>query len=367
MRAWRWLGPGALLVALGAVSACEEPEAPVGPPRCEPEREHELDRKLKLAFKALALGETDEARNLFHAVLAEEPDHPEAQLGLRLSSGRQSIEPAPDAQEPAPGEAPPKGGARERGEVRHAVAVSGQWVPFGVAVDATRWRFEELRALAPLRRERDGGGVVHGYYRARHRDGRPTPVEDAARLSERVDLIVLHDTHTRTAREAVVELEGAGGSTHFIVDWDGAIYQVLDLAWEANHSQRAAIDARSVSIDLVNPVELGDAPGLPDEAEARGEHRPLSEFVVLQNDEVQQWGYTAAQIASLERLVRALGALLPGVPMRVPAEGGGVPRRALPEPDALDGVIGHLHVSRRAQDPGAGFPWEAFSAAIGRP
>lgn len=367
-RPWLAAGRGARAALLAAALfapclACEDPEIPVGPPRCEPEHEHEVDRRLKLGFKALVMGETERARALFQAVLNEEPIHPEAQLGMRLLQGKQAIEPAlPDAggDTQTPGN---DGGLEE-----HAgrIQVAGRWLPLAIPVDAERWRFEELRALAPLRKARDGAGGVFNYYRERKPEGVAVGATDGDALVQAVDLIVLHDTHTRTAREAVVELEGRGGSTHFMIDWDGAVYQLLDLVWEANHSQLAAVDVRSVSIDLVNPVELGTKPGLPDEAEDRGEHRPLSDFARIQNEEVQQWGYTSAQLKSLELLVRALGKVLPRVPLRVPGEGA-VPRSILGAPDEARGVIGHVHVSRRAQDPGAGFPWEAFDRALRAP
>ncbi len=344
----------ALLLAL-ACCACDEPEVPVGPPRCEPEREHEIDRRLKLGFKALATGDQERARSEFQAVLAEEPMHPEAQLGMRVLGGATPIEPAPkDGAAPT---APPP-------EPASSIEIGGAPRAFGVPVQTGRWRFEELRALGPLRHARDGAGPRHTYYRERTIDGRA--ITDAAALTAAVDLIVLHDTHTRTARDAIVELEGSGGSTHFIIDWDGTVYQVLDLLWEANHTQLAPIDARSISVDLVNPVDLGAKPGLPDEAEARGEHRPLSDFVRVQREEVQHWGYTEAQLTSLEDLVRALGKQFPEVPMRV-APPAPIARGTVEAPDELRGIIGHLHVSRRSQDPGAGFPWEAFDQAIRAP
>lgn len=356
----RWWVAVLLGVVAGQASACEEPDVPIGPPRCEPEREHELDRRLKLAFKALLMGEPERAREELGAVLAVDATHPEARLGMRLAEGRQAI----GGSLPAPAEAAPSGGDGAR-----AVALAGTWVDVGLAVDARRWRFEELRELARLRKARDGVGAVYEHFRARSGGDQPIATTDPEAVRAAVDLIVLHDTHTRTAREAVVELEGRGGSTHFVIDWDGAVYQTLDLAWEANHSQQGPIDVRSVSIDLVNPVELEDKPGLPDDVEARGEHRPLSDFVRIQSEEVQQWGYTEAQLASLEALVRALGKVLPRVPMQVPrgATGATVPRAVLEDPERVRGVVGHLHVSRRAADPGAGFPWEAFAKALRAP
>jgi N-acetyl-anhydromuramyl-L-alanine amidase AmpD len=117
----------------------------------------------------------------------------------------------------------------------------------------------------------------------------------------------------------------------------------------------------------VNPVELGEEPGLPQAAEDSGIHRPLSDFVVVQGEEVQQWGYTASQLTSLVALVQALGHQLPRIEMRVPGDGrGAVPRGMVSDMDALIGIIGHLHVARRAMDPGAGFGWEAFARAIGQ-
>ncbi len=352
-RAASWVHAAWLAVALAG--ACDDPEVPVGPPRCEPEHEHEVDRRLKLGFKALATRDPERARIEFQAVLNQEPMHPEAQLGMRILGGATPIEPAP------------KDGAAPTGppvETPAAIAVAGEQRAFPVPVETGRWRFEELRALGPLRYARDGAGPQHTYYRERNVGGRA--ISDESALTESLDLIVLHDTHTRTARDAVVELEGSGGSTHFIIDWDGTVYQVLDLIWEANHTQLAAIDARSVSIDLVNPVDLGTKPGLPDEAEARGEHRPLSDFVRVQREEVQHWGYTEAQLTSLEALVRALGKQFPRIPMRVAAPAP-IARAMVDAPDELRGILGHLHVSRRSQDPGGGFPWEAFDQAIRAP
>ena len=89
----------------------------------------------------------------------------------------------------------------------------------------------------------------------------------------------------------------------------------------------------------------------------------------LQGEEVQQWGYTDAQIASLEKLVRELGRIFPRIILKVPRDAeGAVPRKVLRGPLGREpfGVVGHLHVSPRAVDPGAGFPWEAFAKAIGQ-
>lgn len=351
-------------IAANVGVACDDAEAPMGPPRCEPEREHELDRRLKLGFKALALGQRDEARDLFKRLLVDEPGHPEGLLGQRLAAGME------------PGQS--SGGAgpsrligpevKAAPESVGAIVVAGVAVPVDLVVDSTRWRFEELRELAKGRAKRDGSGNVFSYFAARKQGGAAIP-ETREAVEAVVDLVVLHDTRTVTARDSIVELEGAGGSSHFVIDWDGKVFQTLDLLWEGNHSKVAETDRRSIAIDLVNPVVLGTSPGLPQEAEDKGEHRPLSEFVVVQGEEVQQWGYTDAQIASLEKLVRELGRVFPRIILKVPRDAdGAVPRKVLRGPLGREpfGVVGHLHVAPRAVDPGAGFPWEDFAKAIER-
>lgn len=362
-----------LVGAAAVLGACDDAEVPMGPPRCEPEREHELDRRLKLGFKALALGQRDQARDLFKQLLADEPGHPEGLLGQRLAAGME-----PSQLSGGVGANGDRGGVRPSGligpEVKApptgigAILVAGVEVPVDLVVDATRWRFEELRELAKLRAKRDGSGNVFTYFAARKQGGKAIP-ETREALDAVVDLVVLHDTRTVTARDSIVELEGAGGSSHFVIDWDGKVFQTLDLLWEGNHSKVAETDRRSIAIDLVNPVVLGTLPGLPQEAEDKGEHRPLSEFVQLQGEEVQQWGYTDAQITSLEKLVRELGRIFPRIILKVPRDAeGAVPRKVLRGPLGREpfGVVGHLHVSPRAVDPGAGFPWEAFAKAIGQ-
>ncbi|MFO0748376.1 MAG: N-acetylmuramoyl-L-alanine amidase [Myxococcota bacterium] len=336
---------------VGALGACDEAEAPLGPPRCEPPRELVLERFLKEGFRALAEGHADEAKIRFNAVLVEESAHPEALFGMRLSQHGAGIAPST---------------ASDAGPSHGSVVIAGQVVPVGLAVDTSRFRFEDVQMRRHYAREHDLDDVklpMDGWYENRlTKEGVRIEGNDREAVARAVDLVVLHDTRTLDALEAMAQMEASGGSTHFVIDWDGAVYQTLDLAWEANHSHRDAIDHRSVSIDLVNPVVLESAP-LPPAAKSAGVERPLSEFVVVQGQEVQEWGYTAEQLAALKKLLRALGDVLPAVPLRVPrdaAAGDKVPRQFVPGLGDFVGVLGHLHLSPTATDPGPGFDWEAF-------
>lgn len=364
-----------LVVATGALVSvgCEdEPDLPVGPPRCEPARELEVERRLKEGFRALFEGDAARAKQSFEAVEKDDPNHPESQLGLRLASrlerGRGG------------GLLPSQLGveAESIGQpgTERALVVAGERVPVEVAVNVERYRFEELSALARLRSGADATRAAR--FGERTRSGLAVPSGDRAAVSSAVDLVVLHDTRTQTARAAIVELEAAGATTHFIIDWDGAIYQTLDLGLMAEHTGDASTDARAVGVHLVNPVELDQSPELPARLphelprmvlEARDglARRSESEAVLLNGVEARHWSYTSAQLESLGRLVRALGRVLPQVPAAVPRDTAGrVPTRVFDGAASFSGVLGHLHLSAGALDPGAGFPWEDFAGGLSR-
>ncbi|TNF37120.1 MAG: N-acetylmuramoyl-L-alanine amidase [Deltaproteobacteria bacterium] len=346
------------LVMLVASAGCDAPATPTGPPRCEPQEELGVERRLKEGFRALAEGDRDAAAATFELLLGDEPGHPEALLGLRMTTrGDQVVRPRPRATAPAP---------------KGHLLIAGQAVPVDFEVHGERYRFEERKAM--LEMAKDKGLVpeqppIPHWYRARtDAAGRRVDPNDRAAVVDDIDLVVLHDTHTLTAREAFVYLGTTSGSTHFYIDWDGTIFQTLDLGWEANHVAMTRIDRRSIAIDLVNPVDITSQPPLPAEAAEAGVTRPLSEFLHVQGEETQKWGYTEAQMTSLVRLVRALVELCPKVPAQVPrtldGSGTSVPRRSLGDDSEPVGVVGHLHLFSRATDPGPGFDWEGFGDAI---
>ena len=73
-----------LVLALLALSACEEPPVPSGPANCEPPEELLIERNLKDGFRAAAEGTLEAADVAFRSVLELAPDHPEARAGQRL-------------------------------------------------------------------------------------------------------------------------------------------------------------------------------------------------------------------------------------------------------------------------------------------
>ncbi len=338
-----------------ALTACDDAQVPVGPPRCEPPDELVLERGLKRGFRALAEGDRGAARGAFEAVLGREAQHPEALAGMRALSGHAPRRDADTA---------------DSGGSGGTVVVAGAARRVALPINTERYRFEEMRAQARLAKEMGldhSNRAIHGYFRER-RDNAEAPIDpgDADAVASRVDLVVLHDSLSQTARASHVRLADGGGSSHFTIDYDGQVYQNLDVAWEATHSGDAAIDARSISVDLVNPVTV-DHPPLPADAKLDRFARPLSDFVAIHGRELQHWSYTAPQLESLTVLLRELVRIMPRLPAKVPQDGR-APRAMLRDrATTFQGVIGHLHVSPRAVDPGAGFDWVWLAETLSGP
>ncbi len=336
-----WVAALALL-AIAVVGSCAVEESPAGPPRCEPSVELEVERGLKQGYKALVARDPRTARKAFAAVVKRARHHPEAQSGLRQA----------ERLERAVGQL----------NTRMAVMLAGHPVAVAASVNSERMRYEEEMARRALRGRVDGGRP----------DTRPVPFQtrkkgsgdvvgalDAPSARHAIELIVLHDTFTSDARMFFVESSEEGKSTHFLIDYDGTIYQTLDLGYAAQHTGIADVDRRSVDISIVNPVDE-DRPALPSGVTAFARH--LSPKTMRHGRELRQWGYTKTQMRSLRQLVNGLIRVLPQVPSRL-ARGpeGAVRRRLLPDHGkGFRGVVGHAQLSDKANDPSVALDWDTL-------
>lgn len=204
-------------------------------------------------------------------------------------------------------------------------------------------------------------------------------------LKEVVHLVVLHTDCTRNSKQCYMVLVNRGLSTHFMIDWDGTIYQATDVIHCAAHAG-GGVNMQSVGIDLNNlllPFHPGD-PDKPYRVAVGAGHdeqfqdplyrRPEAsefEYMKLQNSVIRSYGYTDQQYQALTALLRALSAELPllspsteedenPIPRHPMDEKGKVIATALQDGDAQGwrGVLGHWHITPGKWDPGPGFDWD---------
>lgn len=201
-----------------------------------------------------------------------------------------------------------------------------------------------------------------------HRYVRPGVEADAEHVLTHRDFIhqvVLHTDLTPDSRAAFDVLLSKSLSDHFAIDWDGTIYQMLDVVWCAYHAGEA--NPRSIAVTLNNLMANLEskprAPAWPKTHPRRAEmggpgfERSESEVMSINGALVRSWGYTPAQYRALGSLLRTLAAVFPRLGVGAPMVGDEVVPRVLDEPEDQDGVLAHWHWSADRWDPGPGFDW----------
>lgn len=334
----RWL----MLTCCVAIVGCSEEQAPLGPPRCEPLGELRVERALKQGFRALSARQSDNAQKAFQKALETAPRHPEALQGLREA---EQLE---------------RHGGQQHTRMVAIVAERPYAIP--ASVNTERMRYEETVVRRKLRRRQhgaDGPPRPVPFTHRRSQDPKTTKTPPTAFVRDTLDLIVLHDTYTSDARTFFVESGEEGTSAHFLIDYEGTIYQTLDLVYAAKHVSNKEIERRSLAVVMVNPVDQ-DRPPLPDGISEP--KRQLSNPVSRHGKSVRQWGYTRPQMRSLRQLVNGLIHLFPKLPAHLPrATDGKILVGLIPESDLpFKGVAGHAHFSKRATDPTVGLDWESL-------
>ncbi len=89
----------------------------------------------------------------------------------------------------------------------------------------------------------------------------PSPNQDERPAGTRIDMLILHYTGMRTAREAIDRLRdpAARVSAHYVVDEDGAVLRLVPEERRAAHAGvsywrgHVGLNDRSIGIEIVNP------------------------------------------------------------------------------------------------------------------
>lgn len=150
----------------------------------------------------------------------------------------------------------------------------------------------------------------------------PSPNFDDRPAGIPIDTLVLHYTGMQSADAAIARLRDpvAHVSSHYVVDEDGTVWQLVDEAHRAFHAGisfwrgHEALNGRSIGIEIVNPGH--------------------------------EWGYRPFPPSQM----RAVTALCQGI----------VARHPIP----ASRVVGHSDIAPdRKQDPGELFDWPGLAAA----
>jgi len=189
---------------------------------------------------------------------------------------------------------------------------------------------------------------------------------DMETLVETVNQIVFHIDGCRDAAMCYRVLKSRSLSTHFIIKWDGTIYQSLDVLQCGYHA--GAANNKAIGIDLNNMMKnLVKEPNgemYPEGHDRYAEmmkkefRRPKSDVQTIAFSKVQAYGYTEAQYNAVIELLRVLMIRLPNIKNEYPVgPDGEVIRTPLEDPASHAGFMGHWHWESQRWDPGPGFDW----------
>jgi len=266
----------------------------------------------------------------------------------------------------------------QTGRDRSRIIIAGRSHPLPSGVRSIT--FEDPGGYNFYRDSKSSGDITRKLVYDRRLKG--ATVKTLEQLQQKVKNIVFHSDCTETAAICYRVLVNRGLSTHFLIDWDGTIYQAADVLHKAIHG--GEVNATSIGIDVNNRLPLfrpGDAV-VPYESIFNGRHpeqfvdpeqkRPLSEFQEINLTRKRSYGYTDGQYKSITALIKVLASQLPGlyngkegaVPQPPMNEKGEVVNRAIDGAKEWNGLLGHWHVSAGKWDPGPGFDWKRIFHAL---
>mgnify|MGYP002630105828 CR=1 FL=1 len=257
-------------------------------------------------------------------------------------------------------------------EVRHGPANARDWI----IVDGQRKEIPDTQIVTFAEDHSwDFSRLVHENanreYTYARRNEKHEPAKDLLAAQEVIDMVVVHSDITINSAGCFRVLKARGYSTHFMIDWDGTIYQGTDVIRKAIHAacqDIADVNNRSIGIDmnclLVNyarsTVPAPGAVGLGNQFSQGGERR-MSDLVELNGVGWKSWGYTDAQYDSLVKLLKALATVLPKLKLTAPIDERGEILWRVPAPEDMNpekiGIYGHMHLTAEKFDPGPGFDW----------
>jgi N-acetyl-anhydromuramyl-L-alanine amidase AmpD len=199
-------------------------------------------------------------------------------------------------------------------------------------------------------------------------------------LFANVHQMIIHTDLTDDSAGCFRALVGRDLSTHFMVDWDGILWQPLDLMDCGYHAGGG--NMKSIGLDMNNRLPpLHREPNEPayrpdysriDEVDQKKKHkRNGPEVLEVNGAKVKSYGYTDPQYHALINLLKKLTALFTkpdgsGLKVQYPVDAkGDVVGRTLEDPLSFQGFMAHWHWETQRWDPGPAFDWQRVFHGLG--
>jgi N-acetyl-anhydromuramyl-L-alanine amidase AmpD len=227
--------------------------------------------------------------------------------------------------------------------------------------------FEDSKGYSFYRAQKQIGDTERLYEPRRNSRGEAITTLEAMQRSVR--LVVLHADVLDDIETAFHVLHSKGLSSHFGIDFDGTIYQMLDpvdVAYGAGE-----VNPISIQIDLNNRMHnLMKEPKAPPYPVQNKRYRkmrlpdykrPLSDPMTINGKSVRSYGYTEAQYTALFALLRVLSGALEHIDLVFPTGPQETTFSWQDTYEDFEGVVGHFHLTPRRWDPGPGFEWSRLN------
>jgi len=163
-------------------------------------------------------------------------------------------------------------------------------------------------------------------------------------------MIVTHFDVCLSAESCKRVLEKRGISSHFVIDNDGTIYQMVDTAYEAWHAGNRLWNRKSIGVDLSNAIYLKYQKTYV----ARGHGaRPVIKNLKVHGGTIKEClGFYDVQIEAYKALIACLCEKYK-IPLECPVDDAGdtlMKVSAEAERGKFSGVVSHYHLTRRKWD-----------------
>jgi N-acetylmuramoyl-L-alanine amidase len=207
------------------------------------------------------------------------------------------------------------------------------------------------------------------------RDPDKKKVKNLEQLKATVTQVVMHTDLTSDSSMCFRVLVDRGLSTHFMIDWDGVIYQGMDVLSEAYHAGEA--NNHTIGIDVNNLMRNFERESKPPPM-YNPKHPRLGEMSQREYRRsgpirkringywTKAYGYTDVQYQALLELLKVLTGELDIKGMVPLDEIGEIVPTALEDGAGFEGIVGHWHLSTSRWDPGPAFDWQRVYHGLAR-